>query len=227
MPTPATYILLIRHGENDWVGSNRLAGRTPEVHLNEKGQAQAASLAQMLAGQPISAVYSSPLVRCIETAQPVAAALNLPLQTEDGILEVDYGDWQGGELKELSKQPEWQLVQHYPSAFRFPAGETLYEVQARAVGAINRIRIAHPDQVVALFSHGDVIRTTLAHYIGVPLDLFQRIAISTASISAVAFHGERPMVLFTNYLADLPKFEFKQEEEKPAATEGPTAPAGD
>ncbi len=84
--------------------------------------------------------------------------------------------------------------------------------KARAVWAIERIVQAHPNQLVALFSHGDVIRTTIAHYMGTPLDLFQRINISTASISALAFHNGRPMVLFTNYTAELPKFEWKQEE---------------
>ena len=131
--------------------------------------------------------------------------------TEAGVVEVDYGQWQGGDLKELSKLPEWQSVQHFPSTFRFPDGESLYQTQSRAVGAIDRIVQSHPNQLVALFSHGDVIRTTLAHYMGTPLDLFQRIVINTASISALAFHNGRPMILFTNYTAELPKFEWKQD----------------
>ncbi|MCC6169354.1 MAG: MSMEG_4193 family putative phosphomutase [Caldilineaceae bacterium] len=207
-----TYLLLIRHGENDWVGTHRLAGRTPGVHLNEHGVAQAARLAEQLAAQPISAVYSSPLERCMQTARPVADALRLPVIAEPGVIEVDYGGWQGGDLRELAKTPEWQLVQHNPSSFCFPEGETLHQVQARAVWTLERLRQAHPDQLIAVFSHGDVIRTTLAHYMGTPLDLFQRLAVNTASISALAFYGVRPMVLFTNYLAELPKFEWKQEE---------------
>lgn len=210
-----TYVLLIRHGENDWVGTHRLAGRTPGVHLNEKGVAQTARLAEQLAGLPISAVYSSPLERCLQTAQPVANALGLPVIPEPGVIEVDYGGWQGGDLRELAKTAEWQLVQHHPSSFRFPEGETLYQVQARAVWAVERLRQAHPDQLIAVFSHGDVIRTTLAHYMGTPLDLFQRVAVNTASISALAFSDVRPMVLFTNYMAELPKFEWKQDEPSP------------
>jgi probable phosphoglycerate mutase len=212
MTASITYLLLIRHGENDWVGKHRLAGRTNGVHLNDKGRDQSVRLSELLKDQPISAIYSSPLERCLQTAEPVAAALGQRVIQEAGLLEVDYGEWQGGDLKELSKLPEWQAVQHFPSSFRFPGGETLHQTQSRAVWAIERIVQAHPNQLVALFSHGDVIRTTLAHYMGTPLDLFQRIQISTASISALAFHNGRPMVLFTNYIAELPKFEWKQDD---------------
>lgn len=212
MTASTTYLLLIRHGENDWVGTHRLAGRTNGVHLNDRGREQSAALAEILKQHPISAIYSSPLERCMQTAEPVAAALGQQVTPEMGLLEVDYGEWQGGNLQELAKLPEWHAVQHYPSSFRFPGGETLHQTQSRAVWAIERIVQNHPNQLVALFSHGDVIRTTLAHYMGTPLDLFQRISISTASISALAFHNGRPMVLFTNYTAELPKFEWKKEE---------------
>lgn len=225
MKAATTYLLLIRHGENDWVGTNRLAGRTPGVHLNEQGRQQSERLAQTLAQQPISAVYSSPLERCLETAQPIATALGLPVHAEPGVLEVDYGEWRGANLKELAEKPEWRAVQHYPSSFRFPGGETLYEVQTRAVAALERIVTAHPNQLVAVLSHGDVIRTSLAHFMGTPLDLFQRIQIGTASISGLAFHDLRPSVLFTNYLADLPKFEWKAETDAaPSAETSPDAP---
>lgn len=212
MSQPTTYILLIRHGENDWVGTDRLAGRSPGVYLNEKGQQQAQELAHLLRDQPLAAIYSSPLDRCLQTAQPLAEALALPVTVEPGILEVDYGEWQAGHLKELAKLPEWQLVQHHPSTFRFPRGETLREVQSRAISAIERIRDAHPNQVVALFSHGDVIRTTVAHYLGTPLDLFQRVIISTASVSVLAFFGQVPSVLGVNYRPTLAKLEIKKEQ---------------
>lgn len=213
MSQPTTYVLLIRHGENDWVGTDRLAGRSPGVHLNDKGRQQAQELAQLLQQQPIAAIYSSPLDRCVQTAQPLADALSLPVTVEPGVLEVDYGGWQAGHLKELAKLPEWHLVQHYPSTFRFPQGETLREVQSRALSAIERIRDAHPNQVVAIFSHGDVIRTTMAHYLGTPLDLFQRVIISTASISTLAFFGQVPSVLGVNYRPTLGKLEIKIESE--------------
>lgn len=204
MTKTTTYTLLIRHGENDWMDEKRLAGRTSGVHLNEAGRRQAVELAAMLAEQPIAAVYSSPLERCMETAQPLADALGLSVQPEAGVIEVDYGSWQGGELRALAQRPEWQAVQHYPSQFRFPGGETLREVQFRAVGAIEALRMRHPNQVVAVFSHGDVIRTTMAHYLGVPIDLFQRVAISTASLSVIAFFDHRPMILTMNHLSALP-----------------------
>ncbi len=207
-----TYLLLIRHGENDWVGTDRLAGRTPDVHLNEKGRAQADGLVQLLAKQPLDAIYSSPLERCLETAQPLAASRNLSVQLAPPLLEVDYGEWRGANLKELAKLPAWQMVQHYPSAFRFPQGETLREVQSRAVTELERLRAEHTNQVIAAFSHGDVIRTVLAHYLGTPLDLFQRIIISTASVSLVAFHNDVPSVLAVNSLAELPVLTIKTSE---------------
>lgn len=208
-PPAATLVLLIRHGENEWTASGKLAGRTPDVHLNEKGQAQAAQLAQFLAKQPLAAIYSSPLERCVETAQPLANVLGLPVVEEAGVVEVDYGEWRGAELKELGKRPEWQAVQHFPATFRFPQGETLRRTQQRAADAIERLVDVHPNQTFAVFSHGDVIRTLLAHYAGVPLDLFQRIQISTASVSVLGFFGGRPAVLAMNVMAELPVYEVK------------------
>ena len=214
MPNSTTFVLLIRHGENDWVGTDRLAGRTPGVHLNDKGRQQAADLADLLKTQPISAVYSSPLERCMETAEPVAAALGLTVEAEPGVMEVNYGEWQGQSLKELSKTPDWHMVQHFPSTYRFPGGETLRETQARAVGAIERLHEQHPNQVIAVFSHGDIIRTSIAHFLGTPIDLFQRVIISTASISVLGFHDRRPMVLGVNYVSPLPILSIKTEEPK-------------
>lgn len=223
MNNVTTYLLLVRHGENDWVGTDRLAGRTPNVHLNNKGQQQAANLAQQLAKQPLTAVYSSPLERCMETAQPLAKALNVAVSTTTGLLEVDYGDWRGANLKELSKLPEWRMVQHNPSTFRFPMGETLREVQSRAVATLEELRHAHPNQAIALFSHGDVIRTTIAHYLGTPLDLFQRVHISTASVSVIGFFNDVPAVLTVNHLAELPILEIKQPEPESVNANGANA----
>ncbi|MCY3709986.1 MAG: MSMEG_4193 family putative phosphomutase [Caldilineaceae bacterium] len=197
-PPRPTYLFLIRHGENEWTERGALAGRTPSVPLNEKGKEQAQQIAERLKDQPISAVYSSPLLRCLETAQPLAAALDLSVSVEPGILEVDYGEWRGGELKELSKRPEWRLVQVFPGGFRFPGGETLREVQNRVITTLERIRTEHTGEVVAVFAHGDVLRTSLAYYLGTPLDLFQRIQISTASISLVVFHRFGPSILAMN-----------------------------
>jgi probable phosphoglycerate mutase len=221
-----TFVLLIRHGENDWVGTDRLAGRTPGVHLNEKGQQQALNLVNLLSGQALAAIYSSPLERCLETAQPLAAARAMLVVQHPGLLEVDFGDWRGANLKELSKLPEWHMVQHFPSTFRFPNGETLREVQSRVVTAIEELHRQHSNQIIALFSHGDVIRTAIAHYIGAPLDLFQRVAISTAAVSVIVFHNHRPMVLQVNYTAELPKFEIKPDKAEEKSNQQPVSSTG-
>lgn len=213
-PARMTYLFLIRHGENEWVETGKLAGRTLDVHLNEKGHQQSAALVERLTGQPITAIYSSPLVRCIETAQPLAQRLELPIWEEPDLLEVDYGAWRGAALKELSQKPEWQLVQIYPSGFRFPDGETLREVQSRAVAALERIRTQHPGEAVALFAHGDILRTVLAWYLGTPLDLFQRIVINTASISLIAFHHFGPRILVVNETGEIPQIRWESATEK-------------
>ncbi|MBX3050880.1 MAG: MSMEG_4193 family putative phosphomutase [Caldilineaceae bacterium] len=220
-----TYLFLIRHGENEWVETGKLAGRTPGVHLNEKGHQQSAALADRLAAQPISAIYSSPLVRCVETAQPLASRLGLSVIEEPGILEVDYGEWRGGELKELSKKPEWQLVQMYPSGFRFPGGETLREVQSRVVATLEQIRSQHAGQAVALFAHGDILRTTLAWYLGAPLDLFQRIVISTASVSVIGFHHFGPRILLINETGAIPQVSWGSKAEEQDETGAENAEA--
>ena len=207
-PARMTYLFLIRHGENEWVETGKLAGRTPGVHLNEKGHQQSAALAERLANQPITAIYSSPLLRCVETAQPLAQRLGLPICEEAGLLEVDYGEWRGAELKELSKKPDWQLVQIYPSGFRFPGGETLREVQSRVVATLERIRTEHAGEAIALFAHGDILRTTLAWYLGAPLDLFQRIVINTASVTLLGFHHFGPRILVVNDTGEIPRVQW-------------------
>ena len=207
-----TFLLLIRHGENDWVDSGRLAGRTPDVYLNKKGRQQAAALALQLAEQPIRAVYSSPLERCIETATPTAQALKLPILVEESLIEGDFGDWQGEMLKELTNLPAWKRVQQNPSSFIFPNGESFCDMQHRAVTAIERLQHRHPDEAIAIFSHADIIRVAMAHYLGIALDLFQRIVISTASISAIGFYNHSPAILFMNRGAHLPSLEIKNEE---------------
>ncbi len=209
-PRP-TYLFLIRHGENEWTERGALAGRTPSVPLNDKGKEQAQQVAERLKEQPITAVYSSPLLRCLETAEPLAAALNLSVSVEPGILEVDYGEWRGGELKELGKRPEWRLVQIYPGGFRFPGGETLREVQNRVITTLERIRTEHAGEVIAVYAHGDVLRTSMAYYLGMPLDLFQRIQISTASISLVAFHRFGPSILAMNDSGGFPVIKLEKE----------------
>jgi len=191
-------LLLIRHGENNYTKKGKLAGWTPGVHLNEVGQAQARALAERLAKAPLKAIYSSPLERTIETATPLAKAKNLQVQRREGLGEVRYGDWTGKSLKVLARTKLWQTVQRHPAAMTFPNGETFRSVQARAVNEIERIAGDHPKEVVAVFSHGDVIKLILAHYLGAPIDLFQRLMINTVSISTLRLFRGAPIVLRIN-----------------------------
>jgi probable phosphoglycerate mutase len=192
-----TDLLLIRHAVNDWVG-DRLAGWTPGVLLNEAGREQADALARRLADWPIEAIYSSPLERALETARAVAEPRALAVQIEEGVGESRYGDWTGQPLKELAKTPEWQTIQFAPSLARFPGGEGLAEMQARAVAAIDCLRIRHPKGVMAVFSHADVIKAVVAHYAGIHLDLFQRIVVDPASISWIHFTPYGPRLIRLN-----------------------------
>lgn len=181
-----TTIILVRHGENDWVKKNRLAGWIPGVHLNANGQEQAAATAARLALLPIKAVYSSPVTRCLETAVPIAHHHNLPIIELAELGEVHYGKWEGRKIKKLSRKKSWHAVQHYPSRFRFPQGEALREAQFRAIQALEQLSSAHAKDTLVVVTHADLIKMVLAHYLGMHLDLFQRLVISPASISVLA-----------------------------------------
>lgn len=182
-----TRIILVRHGENDWVKKKRLAGWTPGVHLNEKGRRQAAAVAERLAKLPITAVYSSPVTRCMETAEYIAAALGQEIGELADVGEVRFGKWEGKKLKKLSKKKKWRNVQFFPSRFRFPQGEAMREVQFRAIQALETLSERYPekDDIIVVVSHSDVIRLILAHYLGTHIDLFQRIMIFPAALSVL------------------------------------------
>jgi probable phosphomutase (TIGR03848 family) len=205
-------LLLIRHAITDWVGE-RLAGWTPGIHLSEEGRAQAAALARLLAEAPLAAIYSSPLERTLETARPLADAHGLTVKVREGLGEARCGDWTGRTLKELQKDDLWPIVQTYPSGFRFPGGESMREIQARMVAELDAIRDAHGGQIVAAVSHADPIRTAAAYYAGLPLDLFQRLAISPASVTAFAFSRFGPHLACLNYTASLPSFSMDRKGE--------------
>ncbi len=218
-----TDLLLIRHATNNWVG-DRLAGWTPGVHLNESGLAQAAALAERLAGWPIRAIYSSPLERAVETAQAVAARHDgLAVVIEEGVGESRYGDWTGQAIQELAKTPEWLQVQFTPGLARFPNGESLGEMQARAVAAVERLRRLHPDGVVAIFSHADVIKAVAAYYAGLPFDLFQRLVIDTASVTWIRFTPHGPRLLRLNDTGELLPPKPESGSDQPATAVQPAA----
>jgi probable phosphomutase (TIGR03848 family) len=190
-------VLLIRHGENEFTRTGKLAGWTAGVSLNEAGRKQAEGLVERLKGVPIKFIYSSPLERAQETAAPLAAALKLPVTIAPGLGEVKYGQWTGKSLKVLGRTKLWKVVQQLPSAMQFPEGESMRGAQLRMVDAIDEIVRRHPSPkaVLALFTHSDPIKLAVAHYLGMPLDLFQRIMIATASVTVLRLgHGQPSLV---------------------------------
>ena len=197
-------VLLVRHGLTAMTGPV-LAGHTPGVHLDERGRAQAEAMAARLVPVPLAGVVTSPLERCVETAQAVLAGRSLVSSIEPRLAEVRYGDWTGKPLKDLAKQPLWRVVQAHPSAVVFPGaeGEALAGAQSRAVSAVREwdARIAAsagPDAVWLACSHGDIIKAVLADALGLHLDLFQRIVVDPCSVSVVRYTDTRPFVLRVN-----------------------------
>jgi probable phosphomutase (TIGR03848 family) len=197
-PPPATLVLLVRHGQTPTTGKV-LPGRTAGLHLADAGREQAARAAERIAElAQVDAVYASPLERARETAAPIATARRLKVSVERGLLEADFGEWTGAELKALMKLPEWSTVQRYPSGFRFPGGESFPEMQQRITAAIERLVARHRGGVVVAVSHADPIKAAVAAALGTPLDLFQRIVISTCSVTAIAYGDSGPTVLTVN-----------------------------
>jgi probable phosphomutase (TIGR03848 family) len=193
-------LLLVRHGLTAMTGPV-LAGRTPGVHLDERGDKQAAAVAQRIAVLPVHTIVSSPLDRCLDTAAVIAAAQKdeHAIEQDRRIVECDYGEWTGRPIKELAKDPMWKVVQTQPSAARFPGGESLTEVSARAVAAVRDWNSRLPDDAIwVACSHGDVIKAVLADALGLHLDQFQRIVVDPCSVSVVRYTATRPYVLRSN-----------------------------
>jgi probable phosphoglycerate mutase len=194
-----TTVLLVRHGTTATTGSV-LPGRAPGLHLSERGVAQAEHVAarlQELARTPV-ALYVSPLERARETGAPIASALKLRASVERGLLECDFGTWTGKKLATLAKRSEWRAVQHSPSTFRFPEGESFTEMQQRIWSTLERLAAKHRNRTIVVVSHADPIKAAVTFAQGVPLDLFQRTVISPCSLSAIAFTSAAPMVLCVN-----------------------------
>jgi probable phosphomutase (TIGR03848 family) len=198
-------VILLRHGRTSANASGTLAGRTPGVHLDDVGRTQAEQAAERLAVVPLAELVTSPLERCRETAKAVAArqAARPRLQTDRALTECDYGEWQGRKLSELARLALWKTVQTNPSAATFPGGESLSEMQARAVAAVRRrdaaVTAAHgADAVWLAVSHGDLVKSLIADALGLHLDLFQRIQVDPAAISVIRYTEARPYVLASN-----------------------------
>ncbi len=190
-----TVLLLIRHASNDYVKEGRLAGWTPGVHINAQGQREADALAHRLNNLHIAAIYSSPLERAVDTARAIAFCQNLEVRIHEGLGEVRAGEWTGKLIKELEPTETWKKLQESPSGVRIPGGETIDEAQARMVASIDGIVAAHPNQIVAVVSHADPIKATIAHYLGMDLNKFQRFIVSPASVT-VFFIDKNGAALF-------------------------------
>lgn len=214
---PPTRLVLVRHAVTAHTGP-LLSGRMPGIDLSEKGVGQADATAQRLSKLPISTVYASPIERTTQTAQQIAARHRLEVQPLPGVIEADYGDWTGGKIAELAKTDEWKVVQVAPSRARFPNGESITEMQARTVAALDEVVARHPNETVVVVSHADPIKSAIAHYSGVHLDLFQRVNVSPASVTVFEFHPFGVMMVKCNDtggLDDLLPEPEKPEPEKP------------
>ena len=196
-----TTLYLIRHGLNDFVGSHKLAGWQPGIHLNEIGKAQAHALAEYLTSIKFKAIYASPLERTMETAAPIAAAQKLEVIPREGLGETHYGRWQGQSIKALKHRKLWPVIQNTPSLAKFPDGESFPEAQARIVAEIETLRSIHKGakEVIACITHADPIKLAIAHYIGLHLDFFQRLAIQPASMSILRIGERHARLLSMNY----------------------------
>jgi probable phosphomutase (TIGR03848 family) len=193
-----TTILMVRHGETPTTGK-LLPGRARGLHLADAGMQQAERAGERIAELAnVDAIYTSPMERARETAAPIGKAVGVRPEVVKGLIECDFGDWTGAELKKLMKLPEWRTVQKAPSTFRFPNGESFTEMQVRMVTTLDTLRAKHPGGMIVCVSHADTIKAAMAHALGTHLDLFQRIVISTCSISGIVWSTDGPVALTVN-----------------------------
>ncbi len=198
-------LFLVRHGLTAQTG-RILYGQTGGIDLDDRGRAQADRLADRFAPVKLTAIYSSPLERCVQTVEPLAAAQRLSVLPTPDLIEMDAGSWTGRTLPQLRRTKLWKTVQESPSTFRFPDGEAFVDAQRRAVAEVERIARRHRRGRVAVATHGDIVRIVLAHFAGTPLDEFQRIVIDAASVSVIAVDGHRARMLLVNDTGGLDRF---------------------
>lgn len=199
-----TTILLVRHATTAVTGK-RLGGWTKGVHLDERGVAQADAVARRISSTDlgIAAVYASPLERTRETARAIARAVDLRVRTRRGLGEVDYGTWTDRPLGQLRRRKDWAVIQQTPSRFTFPGGESIRQAQARVVDQLEALAGEHPDEAIVAVSHADIIKAAVAHFLGMPLDTFQRLHVAPASVTVLALPSGGPPVLLA--LNDVPR----------------------
>ena len=187
-------LILVRHALTPITGK-KLTGWLPGISLSKQGEEQARAVADLLAEVPIDAIYSSPLERCRETVQFIADKQGLKVTVDEKVGEIRYGDWQGKSLKVLYRTKDWQRLKARPADFRFPNGETIREAQTRGMAAIEAMRKKHKDEIVLVCSHADLIRVVVSGYLGLPLDLYDRITVSAASVTALLVSDGTPRLL--------------------------------
>lgn len=219
-------LLLVRHGNTPITGT-LLTGRLPGVHLSEEGITQAKGAAERLAGLSVKAVYSSPLERCMETAAPVAQRHRLPVKALDEVAEVDYGQWAGKPFKQLYRLKAWTELQDHPADFRFPGGESIREAQTRGMRAMESLLARHRTQSIVVVTHADMIRLVLAGYLGMGLDLYQRVIVGVASVSALSLGDRVPRLLRVSDTGSLDELSAraKPPARKPVSSMGRQKPA--
>ncbi len=198
-----TLFLLIRHGMTDAVGEV-MYGRLPGWHLNDLGRRQAEAMARQLDAVVPGHLFASPMERTRETAEYVSRRFDLPITINAEIIEIDSGDWTGRTFAQLDADPLWHRYNRFRSITRIPGGEIVSEVQARMVREMDRLYRLYPDAVVALFSHGDPIRSALAAYAGVPLDHLHQLDVRPASVSVVFVDESGGRVLCINHTDTIP-----------------------
>jgi probable phosphomutase (TIGR03848 family) len=192
-----TKFLLIRHATTAALGKS-LSGRMQDVQLDVNGQQQARQLAKRLAALKIDAIYSSPLERTLETAAPLAEQMQLPCSVAEELVELDFGDWTNCSFTQLADDPTFKRFNTFRSITRIPGGETMQEAQTRLITGLERLAKKHPNEVVAVFSHSDMIKSAVAYYAGIHLDLFQRLEISPASVSVIDLFDDTARIVCIN-----------------------------
>ena len=195
-------IILVRHGQTDENVSGRISGQGP-VPLNARGQEQARLAAEVLAPLGITQLFSSPLVRARQTAEFLAEHLQRPIEEIADLREVGYGDWEGKTFNEMRSHPVAHQVFNDPIKAVFPNGEGLLEVQQRGIRVIEWVRRTHPQGIVAVVSHGDVIRTALAHYLGMPFNEYRRLDLDNGAISVLELFDEWVRVKALNFVPQI------------------------
>jgi broad specificity phosphatase PhoE len=200
MPT----ILLVRHGETDWNRSGQIMGDQP-IPLNDRGRQQAQTLAHKLGGSAVSVILTSPVLRAAQTAEVLASILQCPLNHASGLREIGVGDWVNRYWQDLGDESARRDFYTKPYEAHPPGGETLWEIQQRAVAAVEQARRTHREGTLLFVSHADVIRTILSHYLRIELVQLRQMRIDHASVTALSLIENRAELLTLNS-TEAPRF---------------------